>query len=388
MHIVENTPAHEVGLSPSGLEQATALLSAAVRAGFIPGLVTAIYRYGKLVRVGFAGARDPDDPASPMERDTIFLIASLTKPVVCAGALLLLQEGAFALDQPLSLFIPEFGGHGKESVLIRHLFTHTSGLYDQLPESPQLRGRQAPLRDFVQAVCQSELLFPPGTRVSYQSMGILMLGELVERLTAMRLRDYLHDRIFAPLGMRDTTLGMPPSGMARAAYSLPPEMPPGRRDVFSDWNTPYWRDAGAPWGGLHSTVEDLGRFLMHVLGESDGPLSPALRAAMTTDQIAPMPGISPEQKLTDRWGLGWSLGNKAFGDLVSRATFGHLGATGAIYWADPCARLACVLLTNQPALLRSAPRERDSLAVRYGNALAVADLRHAANRAGNCAQGS
>jgi CubicO group peptidase (beta-lactamase class C family) len=372
MHIVEITPADEVGLSPSGLDRAAELLASAVRSGFIPGLATTIYRHGKLVRVGFAGTRNPDEPSLPMERDTIFLIASLTKPVVCAGALLLLQEGAFALDQPLSLFIPEFSGHGKEQVLIRHLFTHTSGLHDQLPESPALRGRQAPLRDFVRATCASELLFPPGTRVSYQSMGILMLGELVERLTGMRLRGYLHDRLFAPLGMGDTTLGMPPSGLARAAYSLPPEMPPGRRDVHTDWNTPYWRDAGAPWGGLHSTAEDLGRFLMHMLGESAGPLSPALRAAMTSDQTALLPGISAAQKLTDRWGLGWKLGSSQFGDLLSRDTFGHGGATGALYWADPQPGLACVLLTNQPGLLRRAPREHDSLAARYGNALASA----------------
>lgn len=374
MHIVEHTPAGQVGLSASGLDQATELLSSAVRSGFIPGLVTAIYRGGQLVRVGWAGARNPDDPASPVERDTLFLIASLTKTVVCAGALLLLQEGAFALDQPISLHLPEFAGHGKEQVLIRHLFTHTSGLCDQLPESPALRARQAPLADFVRATCASDLLFPPGTRVSYQSMGILMLAELVERLTGLRLRDWLHDRLFAPLGMRDSTLGMPPSGMARAAYSLPAVFPAGSRDVGNDWNTTYWRALGNPWGGLHSTAEDLGRFLMHMLGESEGPLSPALRAAMTADQTALLPGISVEQKLTDRWGLGWSLGNKAFGDLLSRSTFGHLGATGAIYWADPCSRLACVLLTNQPALLRSAPREHDSLAARYGNALAAATM--------------
>jgi CubicO group peptidase (beta-lactamase class C family) len=371
MHIKEIVPAHEVGLASSGLDRAAQLLSAAVQSGFIPGLATAVYRAGKLVRVCFDGARNPDDPASAVERDTIFLVASVTKPVVCAGALLLLQEGAFHLDQPLCSFIPEFRGSGKESVLIRHLFTHTSGLCDQLPASPQLRGRQAPLKDFVKTVCESELLFPPGTRVSYQSMGILMLGELVERLTGARLRDYLRERLFDPLEMRDTTLGMPPSGMARVAYSLPAPFPPGGSDVGDDWNTPYWRDTGAPWGGLHSTVEDLGRFLMHMLGERKGPLSPSLRAAMITDQIASMPRIPAEEKLTNRWGLGWRLGSY-FGDLLSASAFGHAGATGSMYWADPRSGLACVLLTNQPRLLRDAPREQEGLAPRYANALAAA----------------
>ena len=370
MRIEEIVPAHAVGLSESSLDRAAQLLSSAIESGFIPGLATAIYRGGRLVRVGYEGARNPEELASPVERDTIFLVASLTKPIVCASALLLLQEGAFALDQPVCSFIPEFRGHGKEGILIRHLLTHTSGLPDQLPESPELRARQAPLQDFVQATCESQLLFPPGTGVSYQSMGILMIGEMVERLTGMKLRDHLRERLFEPLGMRDSTLGMPPTGMERVAYSLPASLPHNSRDVGGDWNTPYWRDMGAPWGGLHSTVGDLGRFLMHMLGESEGPLSPALRAAMTCDQIASMPGIPAETKLTDRWGLGWKLGDSRFGDLASGSTFGHLGATGAIYWADPCSGLACVLLTNQPRLLRDAPREHEGLLSRYANALA------------------
>ena len=371
MHIQEIVPPDEAGLSSAGLDRAAQLLSAAVQSGFIPGLATAIYRGGRLMRVCFEGCRNPENPASPMERDTIFLVASVTKPIVCAGALLLLQEGAFFLDQPVCSLIPAFKGCGKEKILIRHLFTHTSGLHDQLPESPQLRGRQAPLKDFVKAVCESELLFAPGTHVSYQSMGILMLGEIVERIAGMRLRDYLRERLFDPLEMRETTLGMPRSGMERAAYSLPAPFPPGGPDVGHDWNTPYWRDMGAPWGGLHSTVEDLGRFLMHMLGEREGPLSPSLRAAMTTDQITSMPGIPVEEKMINRWGLGWRLG-KYFGDLVSGSTFGHGGATGTIYWADPQSGLACVLLTNQPRLLRDAPREHEGLTIRYANALAAA----------------
>ena len=372
MRVEQITPAHEVGLSSSGLDQAFRLLAAAIQSGFIPGLATAIYRCGKLVRVGCAGSRVPNDPGSLVERDTVFLIASLSKPIVCAGALLLLQEGAFFLDQPLCSFIPEFTGHGKVYILIRHLFTHTSGLCDQLPESPKLRRCQAPLADFTRAVCESELRFPPGTDVSYQSMGILMIGALVERITGMKLKDYLRERLFDPLGMRATTLGMPASGMERTALSLPAPFSPDSNDVGDDWNTPYWRSLGAPWGGIHSTVEDLGRFLLHMLGQREGPLSASLRAAMTADQVASMPGVPLEQRMVSRWGLGWRLGWSYFGDLVSRCTFGHAGATGAVYWADPCSGLACVLLTNQPRLLGNALLEHEGLVPRYANVLASA----------------
>lgn len=372
MQIEDFIPPEQVGLSAAGLDRATRLLDAAVQGGFLPGFASAVYRAGRLVRHCWAGTRNPANPAVEMRPDSIFLVASLTKPIVCAGALLLLQEGAFQLDQPVCAFIPEFSGGDRERVLLRHLFTHTSGLPDQLPESPQLRGRQAPLRDFVQATCATPLLFPPGMRVSYQSMGILLIGEIVERLTGMRLRDYLRERLFDPLGMRDATLGMPPSGMARAVYSLPAAFPPGSADVGDDWNTPYWRDAGAPWGGLHATADDLGRFLMHMLGERSGPLSPALRAAMTADQTALLPDLPAADRLVNRFGLGWRLGAAAFGDLVSQRTFGHGGATGTVYWADPESGLACVLLTNQPRLWRETTREWGNLAPRYANALAAA----------------
>jgi CubicO group peptidase (beta-lactamase class C family) len=327
------------------------LLDKEVQSGFIPGLATAVYQQGKLLSIAFAGCRKPDDPSFPVAQDTIFLVASLTKPIVCAGALLLLQEGCLTLDQQVTDYVADFRGKGKEGIVIRHLLTHTSGLPDQLPQNPELRKNQAPLVDFVHAVCNADLLFTPGTHVRYQSMGILMLGEIVERITGMRLRDYLREKLFIPLGMLDTALGLPESGMKRVAYSLPSAFDPGSADYGDDWNTLYWRDLCAPWGGLHSTTEDLGRFLMHIMGQKDGPLSPAVRNAMTRDQIMFMPDIPADEKLANRWGLGFKLGAKQFGDLVSKETYGHLGATGSMYWVDPTLGLAFVLLSNQPQLL-------------------------------------
>lgn len=371
MHVEKPVPAGKVGLSADRLDGALRLLTEAIEARFVPGLASAVYREGKLVRLVYGGARNPDDPAQPVERDTIFLIASLTKPIVCAGALLLLQEGKVALEQPVRLYVPEFSGGAKDEVRLLHLFTHTSGLCDQLPESPRLRRSQAPVSEFVKAVCRSELLFRPGTHVSYQSMGLLLLGEIIERVTGSRLRQYLHERLFAPLAMRDTVLGLPPTGMARVAWSLPAPFPKDANDVGDDWNTPYWRDFGAPWGGLHSTVEDLGAFLSHMLGKREGPLSPLTRLAMRTDQTALLPALSSEEKLANPWGLGWRVGRRDLGDLLSPEAFGHLGATGAAYWADPKTSLACVLLTNQPRLLRDAPEGFADLPVRFANAVAA-----------------
>ena len=301
MQIVYHTLPESVELAPEQLARGFDLLRRAVSSGYIPGCTAAIFRRGKSVCVGWGGTRNPHEPSEPVEAETMFLIASLTKPIVCAGALLLLEEGAFSLEQPVQHFIPEFSGSGKEQVKLIHLFTHTSGLHDQLPNSAVLRRSRAPIGDYVQAVCDTELLFEPGTQVSYQSMGILLIGEIIERLTGMRLRDFLRTRLFTPLGMTNTVLGMPPNGMTGVAYSLDAPFPPESNDVGDDWNTGYWRDFGAPWGGLHATVEDLSVFLSHMIGETAGPLSPALRATMTTDQIAEMLAIPVDVRKANRW---------------------------------------------------------------------------------------
>jgi CubicO group peptidase (beta-lactamase class C family) len=109
----------------------------------------------------------------------------------------------------------------------------------------------------------------------------------------------------------------------------------------------------------------MGKFLSHVLAYAAGPLSGASREAMLRDQTTPMPLIPAEQKWAQRWGLGWMLGSASFGNLVSRRTFGHTGATGTLFWADPESGLACVLLTNQPD-------RSQFLFQRYSNALASA----------------
>jgi CubicO group peptidase (beta-lactamase class C family) len=348
------------------------LIREQVESGFIPGATVAVFRHDRLVRLEAYGYRDPETLAAPMQTDTTFLIASLTKPIVAAGAVLLLQEGRLSLSQPVVQVIPEFGAQGKEAVTLHHLMTHTSGLPDQLPQSPELRRRQAPVDEFVQAVCELAPLFDPGTRVSYQSMGILILGEIIERVTGMALRDYLQQRLFLPLGMDSTVLGMPPTGLEYTALCLPLSLPPESKDVGDDFNTIYWRDFGAPWGGLHSTAADLARFLGHVLGDIPGPLSPAARRAMVRDQLANMPAIRLEEGLSRRWGLGFMLGAPYFGELVSPRTFGHVGSTGTMYWADPETGLGCVVLTNQPKVLRDEFGRSDYLFPRFSNALAAA----------------
>ena len=128
--------------------------------------------------------------------------------MTASAVMLLSDRKQLSLEDPVSKFIPEFRGGEKDRIQIRHLLTHTSGLPDMLPENDALRKRHAPLKDFVAATCATPLLFSPGTSVKYQSMGVLLAAEIVERVSRRPLPDFLRDEIYRPLGMKDTSLGL------------------------------------------------------------------------------------------------------------------------------------------------------------------------------------
>jgi CubicO group peptidase (beta-lactamase class C family) len=359
-------------LDPARLGQAFDLLRDEVRSDFLPAASASVCFRGAIVASFHAGHRDPGTRLRPVDATTQYLIASLTKPVVCAAAMLLVEEGRFSIDEPVSRYLPELSGHEKDGILIRHLLTHTSGLPDQLPEGAALRRRQASRAELVQAVYACTPLFPPGHGIHYQSMGILLLAEIMERVTGSPVARLLEERLFRPLGMERSALGMPPGGLDATASVLPPSFEPGSPDYGDDWNGEYWRSFGSPWGGLHSTADDLGRFLLHMLGDRDGPLSTSTRAEMRRCQTDLLPEIPEAQRKAQRWGLGWMLGSRRFGTKVSADTFGHIGATGTLCWGDPATGLATVLLTTQPRICSDASGPvRDVYGI-YSDAVAAA----------------
>lgn len=347
----------EAGLSSERLESAFGLVERAVKNGSLMGAAIQVSRKGMALEPRCFGRRTLGPDGAPVEPDTIFLVASITKPVTATGTMLLVEGGKLSLDEPVTSVVPEFGVKGKDGVLVRHLFTHTSGLPDQLHENQQLRARHAPLKEFVRRICEVELLFPPGTNVSYQSCGLAMLAEIVERIEGVSFREFMRREIFDPLEMTDTSLGARQDSLQRISQVRIPggSFQYGSREVDWNWNSPYWWNFGAPWGGMFTTAADLTAFCQMFLndGRYGGAqiLSPATVLAMTADQTAAMPDIPPEVKLTDRWGLGWRLRGRSdsgFSDLVSEGTYGHGGATGTLVWIDPRLQLICVILTNDP----------------------------------------
>lgn len=307
----------------------------------------------------FLGRQLLADDSPPLREDAIFLVASITKPVVATAAMLLVERGELALADRVSDIVPEFGGSGRYPITVRHLLTHTSGLPDMLENNRELREANSPLSAFVEGTCRVDPDFTAGSGVRYQSMGFAMLGEVIERISGRSCPQFLREEIFGPLGMQDSELGAPESWFGDSHAERVAEIRlPKHQSAESTWhwNSRYWRSLGAPWGGLLTTPADLARFarMMLNLGELDGErlLSPATVAAATRNQLTAMRDVPEADRRSRPWGLGWRLNWPAhsanFGDLLGPATYGHWGATGTVLWIDPDLDAFAVILTTQP----------------------------------------
>jgi CubicO group peptidase (beta-lactamase class C family) len=346
--------------------------------GAAPGYCVAVARHGKLLpprAFGHAGpeAGERDQGlvgGMSLVPDSIFLVASVTKPVVATAVLQLVQRGQLDLDATVSSLIPAFGTSAagsddrlvaeRATVTVRHLLTHTSGLPDAVPENHALREREAPLRDFSAIMIHAPLLFTPGTDISYSSVALNVLGDIVESIAETSLGEFVKANIFSPLGMADTQLGIGADrnksrevclnlagdyGGADSGRAFQ-HLPASEGGIpTSNWNSDYWRGLGAPWGGMTTTVADLAVFCQSILGNvPDKPqlLSRESVALMTATQThGPAPAIatlSEEKrskeiyggKLPSSWGLGWRVNHPGselkFGNSNPGRTYGHHGA--------------------------------------------------------------
>jgi len=347
----------DVGISSGTFEEINSYMQSWIETDRAAAAAIGLARRGRVLMRG-VGRMTLDSDGVVLPADAIFLVASITKPVTCAAVALLLQKGLIQIDTPVSAIVSEFRGQGKETITIHHLLTHTSGLPDMIPENMEYRKEFRPLDKFIERICTVNLLFKPGTGVSYQSTGIAMLGEIVKRITGTPLPEFLHDEFFVPLGMDDTSLGIQNIDENRIPTIRVPE------EVIEaewHWNRAYWRGLGAPWGGMFTTVRDLNIFLQTFLnGGAYGNtriLSPETVAGMIANHTDYMPDLPDEAKQKANWGLGWRLNGPtpSFGGKSppSQQAFGHGGSTGTECWADPETGLSCALFTTQPEMYGS-----------------------------------
>ena len=327
-------------LNEAKLEEAAAHIQEWVDDGKLTAASLTVGRGDTRFARGFGTAKD--------NADTIFLLASITKPMTAVSLMVLADRGELALGDPVQKFIPEFTGDGREKITIKDVLCHTSGLPDQLPENVELRKRHAPLEEFVERAIKTPLLFEPGTEQKYQSMGTLLASEVAQRITKKPFREFLKEVLFTPLGMSHSALGLGDFKIPETAQSQMEEAPAlygGGNNPTWDWNSLYWRDLGAPWGGAHSTGSDLTKMLEYFLDPDDRVLKPETARSMLVNQNGELPP----------WGIGFDVAPDSFAKGCSDRTFGHSGSTGTLFWADPETKLTFVMLTTLPARVSREP---------------------------------
>jgi CubicO group peptidase (beta-lactamase class C family) len=272
--------------------------------------------------------------------EPVFLLASITKPMTAAAVMTLVDAGQLSLDDKVVKFYPAFTGEGRETITIRHLLTHTGGLPDMLGDDEMMRERHAPLSDYREGAIKAPLKFAPGTKYSYASMGILLSSEIAQKITGKPIADIMDERVFRPLSMKRTGYGL--RGRANSA-TVPsqgaPAMTEAGKKSWNDWNwnSAYWRNLGAPWGGALGSAADVARFYREFLDKRGTILKPATEQLMITNQSPA--GVKAS-------GLGFDLPPSVGAPACGPATFGHNGSTGTLSWADPDTGTICVVLTT------------------------------------------
>jgi beta-N-acetylhexosaminidase len=306
-----------------------------------PGAALAVGYRGNLVYEKGYGKLDYSPQAPAVTNETIYDLASLTKVITATTlAMQLYEHGQLKLEHPVSRYYPGFVGAGRDKITIRHLLTHTSGLPAHLPLYKDLKGKAA----FVQRILQVPLESPPGTKAVYSDLGLILLGDIIEKLAAEPLDQLATKRIFEPLGMTHTFFNPKPQWKKMIA---PTENDPWRgrllRGEVHDENA-YAMGGVAAHAGLFGNTGDLAIFCQMLL---NGGIYDHRRIVRRTTL----------EKFTSRQNfpegssraLGWdtpSNGSSA-GSLLSPHSFGHTGFTGTSLWIDPTRERFIILLTNR-----------------------------------------
>jgi len=321
-----------------GFERIDAVVGEAITAGDLPGAVVLIGRGDGVLYERAYGHRVLGPSPEPMTTDTVFDLASLTKVVATAIAIMqLVEAGKLRLQAPVADYLPDFGANGKDGITVRQLLGHESGLRAGLTAAvlQDLKDRPQILR----RIYDDKPIGRPGAKLLYSDLNFIVLGEVVAVTSGERLDDYARQHIFEPLAMGDTTF--------RPAASLKPRIAPtdaGRGEVAD--GIARRLDGVSGHAGVFGTAADLGRFCRMLLngGELDGVrvLSPLSVQRLTTPAMRDTgSGVR---------GLGFDIDTDfsgARGDLFPFGSFGHTGHSGTSIWIDPQSGIYVILLANR-----------------------------------------
>jgi beta-N-acetylhexosaminidase len=336
-----------VGFSKKGLDRAVRLLEEAVGSRAFPGGIVLVGRHGKLVLEKPFGRLTYESNAPKVTADTMYDLASLTKVVATTTlAMILYERGELDLGKPVRDYIPEFSGGDKDEVTVADLLAHTGGLLwwkDLYKDHAAPNPREA-REKYVDTICRMPLDYAPRSKSVYSDLGIILLGEIVERVSGLSLDELARRQIFERLGMNHTMFNPPTSLRDRIA---PTENDGWRGRVIHgevhDENA-YAMGGVAPHAGLFSTGGDLARFAQAMLnGGTFGGERIVKRS--TVEEFTTRPGFVPDSSRA----LGWDTpsAKSSSGRYFSASSFGHTGFTGTSIWIDPGRDIFVILLTNR-----------------------------------------
>jgi uncharacterized protein YbbC (DUF1343 family)/CubicO group peptidase (beta-lactamase class C family) len=305
----------------------------------LPGAVFHLERQGAMHEKAYGKRAVVPDPEE-MTAETIFDLASLTKVFATAPSIMLLAErGQIEIGAPVSRYLPEFGGKGRDEITIRHLLTHTSGLRPGVNLGGAARGYDAGIE---RALGETPAR-PPGTEIVYSDINFILLGEIVRRVSGETLDRFAARSFYEPLKMTDT--GFLP---ARSTWSrvAPTEVVDGAplRGIVHD---PTSRHMGGVCGhaGLFGTVGDLAKFCRMILNEGELDGVRVLKAST----IRLMATVQTPLIVDGRRGLGWDIdtGYSRRGNVFPIGSYGHTGWTGGMVWIDPFSKTFVIMLSNR-----------------------------------------
>lgn len=336
---LSSAKAGDLGFRPEQLDRIAAQVERAIADGQCAGAVVAVGRRAGVGYLAAFGDRQLTPARAPMTIDTVFDLASLTKPVATATSIMLLVErGELRLGDRIAGHLPALTGAGTEAITVEQLLTHNAGY---VPDNPLADFQHGP-KEAWRRLLALEPQWPPGTTFKYSDVGFELLGRIVENVSGQPLNDFAADNVFRPLGMVDTGFLPDASRRARAAASEPRdgEMLVG---VVHDPRSALLGGV-AGHAGLFSTAEDLARYARALL--SGGALEG--NRLMSPRTIREM--IRPRNVAGNRRSAGWDVQSGYStnrGELFSQRAFGHGGFTGTAMWIDPELDLFVIFLANR-----------------------------------------
>lgn len=349
LSILHPSSPREAGMIDAPLHEMDSLINQAISEKVMPGAVAFVARGGKIVKneaYGYSAKYADEfytemDKPIPMQENTIFDAASISKIFTSTAIMVLYEKGLVSLDDPVMKYIPEFAQNGKEQVTVRQLLTHTSGFVAWVPLYSQGSARE----DRLKIVFKQPLAMPSGSTYTYSDLNMITLGAIIERVSGIRQDEFVEKNITKPLKMRDTMYNPPESIKMRIA-ATEVQTVPNRGLVWGEVHdeNAWSLDGVAGHAGVFTTAQDLAKLAQAFLNNGSYGGKRILKAStvklLLENQNQDFPG--------NDHGFGWELGQGWYMDALSDSTsFGHTGYTGTSIVISPKHKTIAILLTNR-----------------------------------------